>query len=480
MAADARLLIAGDWREGGGKPFPVLDPATGETIGSCASADPGDIEASAVAAANAQAELAAVGAYARARILTDAAQRLRTASDRIAQTITIEQGKPLREAEIEVASTAELFEWFGEEGRRAYGRIIPARSPDVRQMVMREAVGPVAAFAPWNFPLSQLARKVGPALAAGCPVVLKPAEETPGPAIQLAEALIESGLPAGALNLLFGDPAMISETLVAHPAIAKLSFTGSVPVGKRLAALAGAHMKRATMELGGHAPVIVTADADIDGAAAALAAAKFRNAGQVCVSPTRFLVEAPAYERFEAGFAAAARALKVGPGVDRTNDMGPLANARRRDAVEALVADAVEQGGRVVTGGERIGNRGSFVAPTVIAGASRDMRAMNEEPFGPIALLAPYDTLDQAIEEANRLPYGLAAYAYAGSAAAIRAIETRVRSGMVTINHLGLALAETPFGGIRDSGYGSEGGAEALDGYLQSKFVTVRINGDAA
>jgi len=467
------LFIAGQWREGqSGRRAPIINPATEEQLGTYAVADPADLADAAEAARGALPRLAALGAYGRSQMLRKAADWLRTHREEVSTILTAEQGKPLREARIEVESSAELLEWFAEEARRTYGRIIPGRQSGVRQLVLRDPVGPVAAFAPWNFPISQLARKVGPALATGCPVVLKPAEETPRTAACFIQAFIASGLPDGALNLVLGDPAQISHALVTHPAIRKISFTGSVPVGKTLAALAGSMMKRATMELGGHAPAIITARADLDRAVTELGRAKFRNAGQVCVSPTRFLVEDAIHERFLQRLVDFAAALRVGDGRDETTDMGPLTNARRRAALESLITDAVERGGRIAHGGSRLDGKGFFFGPTIIDGATPAMRAMNEEPFGPIALVMRVNSLDAALAEANRLPYGLAAYAYCGADEEDR-LAGGVESGMLTINHLGLALPETPFGGIKDSGYGSEGGSEALDAYLTPRFVSV-------
>jgi len=466
------LYIAGQWREGSsGRRAPVTNPATEDQLGTYAIAESADISAAAEAARSALPHLAALGALGRSQLLRSAGQWLRTHRQRLASILTAEQGKPLREAHIEVDSSADLLEWFAEEARRTYGRVIPGRQPGIRQLVLREPVGPVAAFAPWNFPLSQLARKVGPALAAACPVVLKPAEETPHTAACFAEAFIAAGIPAGALNLVFGDPAQISSELVEHPAIRKISFTGSVPVGKKLAARAGSMMKRATMELGGHAPAIVTAKANVERAVADLGRAKFRNAGQVCVSPTRFLVEDAVYDQVLEGLVEFAASLRVGDGSHEHTDMGPLANDRRRQAIESLVADAVACGARLAYGGQRCGDRGYFFSPTIIDGAKPIMRAMNEEPFGPIALLMRVSSLDAAIEEANRLPYGLAAYAYC-SADEADYVMSELESGMLTINHLGLALPETPFCGIKDSGYGSEGGSEALDPYLVPRFIS--------
>jgi succinate-semialdehyde dehydrogenase/glutarate-semialdehyde dehydrogenase len=373
---------------------------------------------------------------------------------------------------MEALAAGDLIDWFAEEGRRAYGRVIPARADSILQQVVREPVGPVAAFTPWNFPLNQLVRKVSGALATGCSIIAKAPEETPASPAQLMQAFIDAGVPAGVVNLVFGVPAEISEYLIAHPVIRKVTFTGSTPVGKQLAALAGQHMKRVTMELGGHAPAIVFADAQVERAAKMLAGAKFRNAGQVCVSPTRFLVHESVFEPFVEAFSAAAAAVKVGNGLDPQTRMGPLANARRLSAMERLVADALERGARLRTGGARIGEVGNFFQPTVLTGVPTDARIMNEEPFGPVAPILSFKSFEEVVAEANRLPWGLAAYAYTSSHRTAAEIAAAFETGMVSINHQGLALPETPFGGVKDSGYGSEGGAEALEAYLVTKFIT--------
>jgi len=350
--------------------------------------------------------------------------------------------------------------------------VIPARAEGIYQLVIKEPVGPVAAFTPWNFPINQVVRKLSGALAAGCSIIVKAPEETPAAPAELLRAFIDAGVPAGVVNLVYGVPAEISEYLIPHKVIRKISFTGSTAVGKHLAALAGAHMKRATMELGGHAPAIVFEDADIDVASRILAGAKFRNAGQVCVSPTRFLVQEAVYDRFVARFVDHAKAVKVGDGLENGTTMGPLANARRITAMETFIGDAVKRGAEIRTGGSRIGNKGNFFEPTVLTGVPKDARVMNEEPFGPLAIIAPFGTFDEAVAEANRLPFGLAAYAYTRSARTAQAIAASVESGMMSINHHGLALPETPFGGVKDSGYGSEGGSEAIEAYLITKFVS--------
>ena len=338
--------------------------------------------------------------------------------------------------------------------------------------MIKEPVGPVAAFTPWNFPINQVVRKLSCALAAGCSIIVKAPEETPASPAELIRCFADAGVPAGVMNLVYGVPAEISEYLIPHPIIRKMSFTGSTAVGKQLAAIAGAHMKRATMELGGHAPAIVFDDADVDTAARLLAGAKYRNAGQVCVSPTRVLVQEPVYDRFVASFVAHSRAVKVGDGLEPGTTMGPMANPRRIAAMESLIDDATRRGATVRTGGNRIGNKGNFFEPTVITDVPRDARMMNEEPFGPVAIIAPFNSFDDAVAEANRLPYGLASYAYTRSARTANAIAAAVEAGMMSINHHGLALPEVPFGGVKESGYGSEGGLEAIKNYLNTKFVT--------
>jgi succinate-semialdehyde dehydrogenase/glutarate-semialdehyde dehydrogenase len=470
---DVSLHIAGVWRSAGdGKTIPVINPATEETIGTVAHATMTDLDEALEAAQAGFDTWRKVSAFERSKIMRRAADLLRGRVEDVARLMTLEQGKPLREARIEVQAAADTTDWFAEEARRAYGRVVPARSSDVYQLVLKEPVGPVAAFTPWNFPINQVVRKLCAALAAGCSIIVKAPEETPASPAALIRAFVDAGVPANVIGLVFGIPAEISEYLIPHPIIRKVTFTGSTPVGKQLAALAGLHMKRVTMELGGHAPVIVCKDADIDAAAKQIATAKFRNAGQVCVAPTRFLVEEEVFDQFVDRFSGAAKAIKVENGLEEGTDMGPLANDRRIAALEALIGDATQKGAHIRQGGMRIGNKGYFFAPTVVTGVDRGMRMMNEEPFGPLAMILPFHDLDEAVEEANRLPFGLAAYAYTRSAKTSQAIGMRVETGMMSINHLGLALPELPFGGVKDSGYGSEGGSEAIEAYMNPKLVT--------
>ncbi|MFY8182891.1 MAG: NAD-dependent succinate-semialdehyde dehydrogenase [Polynucleobacter sp.] len=468
-----QLYIDGHWREGAAaRKLPVLNPATGEVMGELACAETADLEEVAEAANRGFDVWRKISAFDRYKMMRKAAQLLRDRVETVAQLMTLEQGKPLAEARMEVMAGADTIDWFAEEGRRAYGRVIPARQMDVYQLVIKEPVGPVAAFTPWNFPINQIVRKLSAALAAGCSIIVKAPEETPASPAELIRAFIDAGVPAGVVNLVYGDPAHISTYLIAHPAIRKISFTGSTPVGKQLAAMAGQHMKRMTMELGGHAPVVVFNDADIALAAKTMAASKFRNAGQVCVSPTRFLVQEGVFNEFVDQFVMHAEKLKVGNGMEAGINMGPLANPRRMSAMQNLVADAAQQNAKLKTGGKAMGTAGNFWAPTVLTELPLSARAMTEEPFGPMALINPFKTFDDAVQEANRLPFGLAAYAWTRSARTAQQIAASVQTGMITINHLGLGMPETPFGGVKDSGYGSEGGTEALEAYLNPKFVS--------
>jgi succinate-semialdehyde dehydrogenase/glutarate-semialdehyde dehydrogenase len=467
------LLIDGAWRPAlSGKTIDVINPATEEKIGTVAHAGKEDLDLALAAAEKGFATWRRVSAYDRAKIMRKAGDILRERADAVASLMTQEQGKPLPEAKGEVLFGADTIDWFAEEARRAYGRVVPARTENTYNLVVKEPVGPVAAFTPWNFPINQIVRKVSAALAAGCSIIVKAPEETPASPAELIRAFVDAGVPAGVINLVYGIPAEISEYLIPHPIIRKISFTGSTPVGKHLAALAGRHMKRVTMELGGHAPAIVFEDADLDAAVKVLNFAKFRNAGQVCVAPTRFLVQEKLYDAFLDKFTAGAKALKVGDGMVAGTKMGPLANDRRIPSLEGMIADAAQKGAEITTGGKRIGNKGYFFEPTVLANVSTDARAMNEEPFGPLALVNSFHDFDEVVAEANRLPYGLASYAFTKSAKTATALAGAIEVGMLTINHNALALQELPFGGVKDSGYGSEGGSEAIEAYLNTKMVS--------
>jgi succinate-semialdehyde dehydrogenase/glutarate-semialdehyde dehydrogenase len=466
------LFVGGEWTPGtSGRSLPVVDPGSGEVIAALPCASPADVDAAAQAAATAFAAWRDTPAMERARVLRAAASMLRSDHETLADIITREAGKPLHESRAEVAIGADTLDWFAAEALRLDGRLMPARIPGTEFRVERLAVGPVAAFCAWNAPLANPARKIAPALASGCTVVLKASEETPAGAVVLARALVAAGLPSGALNLVFGDPTAISEQLIAHPAIRKISFTGSTTVGKRLARAAAVRMKPATMELGGHAPVFVFDDADIDAAAAAAAKAKYRNAGQICFSPSRFFVQEAAFDRFAEAFTDAVQRIKVGYGLDEDTEMGPLAHAQRMRAMERLCADADGAGARCVAGGRARQRPGFYWEPTVYLEAPRTSLLMTSEPFGPIAAIGRFSGIDDAIVEANRLPYGLSAYVFTRARDTAATLVEAIESGTIGVNTFQVVLPETPFGGVRDSGIGREGGPEGIEPYTVTRFT---------
>ncbi|KQQ70751.1 NAD-dependent succinate-semialdehyde dehydrogenase [Rhizobium sp. Leaf321] len=470
---DVKLFINGEWRDAiAGETIEVTDPATDEVIGKIAHARKADLDLALEAADKGFKIWRDTSPFDRSKMMRKAADLLRERADSIAFMMTREQGKPLAQSKMEIMGAADTIDWFAEEARRTYGQIIPARFSGVNQMTIKLPVGPVAAFTPWNFPINQIVRKLSAAVATGCSIIVKAPEETPASPAELIRAFADAGVPAGVIGLVYGIPSEVSEYLIPHPVIRKISFTGSTPIGKHLAALAGKHMKRATMELGGHAPVLIFNDADLDKAIEVTAMSKFRNAGQVCVAPTRFLIQDGVADKFLEGFVKAAEALKVGNGMDAGTTMGPLANERRIPAMEALIQDAVSSGAELKTGGKRIGNKGNFFEPTVLANVPTSAKIMNDEPFGPIAIVNRFSTYEEAITEANRLPFGLASYAFTGSVKTAHALGREVEAGMLTINHNGLALPEVPFGGVKDSGYGTEGGSEAVAAYLETKYVS--------
>ncbi len=470
MYPEVSLFIGGSWSPGAGEAIPVLNPATGDEIGVVAHAERADLDRALDAADRGFRLWRKVSAHERYQTLRRAAGLIRERADEISRLMTQEQGKPLGESKAETLAAGDIIDWFAEEARRTYGRVIPARAEGVTQLALKEPVGPVAAFTPWNFPINQAVRKVSAALAAGCSVILKGPEETPASCAALVRAYQDAGVLAGVVNLVFGVPAEISEYLIPHPVIRKVTFTGSTPVGKQLAALAGLHMKRITMELGGHAPVIVFDDADIEQAAKLLSVSKFRNAGQVCVSPTRFYVQSGIYDAFLQGFAERTAKVKVGSGLEADTKMGPLANERRPQAIEALVEDARQKGARVLAGGGR-GDGGFFFQPTLLADVPNEAEIMNEEPFGPVAVSRPFDTFEEVIEQANRLPYGLAAFAFTENGRRANLLGDAIEAGMVGINTFAISVADAPFGGIKDSGTGSEGGPEGLQSYQVTKAI---------
>ncbi|WP_129843990.1 NAD-dependent succinate-semialdehyde dehydrogenase [Streptomyces sp. RFCAC02] len=466
------MYIAGQWCAGAaGRTAPVLNPATGEPVGDVPLAEPSDLDRAADAAADGFAVWRAVPVARRTALLHDAADRLTARADHVGRVMTLEEGKPYAEARGEVLRVADTLRWYAEEARRAYGRIIPS-APGTLLSVRREPVGPVAAFTPWNFPAGSPMRKIAGALAAGCSIVVKASEETPATACEIVRCFDEAGLPPGVLNLVFGDPAEVSARLIASPVTRLVAFTGSVPVGRLLAAAAGAEMKPVLMELGGHAPVIVCADADPVLAARRAAAAKFANAGQVCTSPSRFLVHESVHDAFVAAFAEAADAVVVGDGLEPGVTMGPLANERRLAATAAFVADAAGRGAKIVRGGERQGRRGWFFPPTLLTDVPPDAEILHEEPFGPVAPVVPFTDLDDAVATANSLPYGLAAYGFTRSAATAERLVADLEAGILSINHCGGSVHEAPSGGVKASGHGREGGPEGLDAYLVTKRVS--------
>ncbi|MEE2774678.1 MAG: NAD-dependent succinate-semialdehyde dehydrogenase [Pseudomonadota bacterium] len=468
-----QMLINGQWRDGSeGNSQPLINPATEEVLAHVPHASEADLEEAIQASDEGFKVWRDFTPVARQHIMEKAARLMEERIDDISKTLTLEMGKPINEAKIEMGFVIDVTRWYGEEGKRAYGRLIPARVPGARQMVIKEPVGPSCAFVAWNFPGTNVIRKVAGALAAGCSMLIKPSEETPGTAVAIARCFQEAGLPNGALNVVFGIPDNVSRKVLGSWIPRKMSFTGSIPVGKHLQKLAADTMKRCTMELGGHSPVIVFDDADIENALNITAGFKFRNAGQVCISPTRFYVQDKAYKSFVDGFTDRAQAIKVGNGIEDGIQMGPLIDARRLPIMEDFVSDAKDRGAVLTTGGERIGNQGYFFAPTVLSDVPNNSKIMNEEPFGPIAPISHFNTFEEVVESANSLPFGLASYVFTSNGATAAKIGQALDTGLVGINHPMISTPETPFGGVRESGYGSEGGIEGLDAFLRTKFVT--------
>lgn len=470
------LIIGGTRRMTGSVgTLDIENPASGEIIATTPAAGAQEAVEAAALASEGFAEWSALSPLARSQTMRRAADLMRERTQSAATAMTLEQGKPIQQARLEWNASADLLDWYAEEGRRVYGRIVPSRSPGISLAVHHRPLGPVAAFAPWNFPAWAVMQKIAPALGAGCSIVVKPSEGTPATAMLIAEALLEAGLPPKAISVVWGPPAPISEALISHPAIRKISLTGSIPVGRLLSKMAGEHLKKTTMELGGHAPVIVMADADLDDLVPQAVQWKFRNAGQVCVSPTRFLVDEAIHDEFVERATAETKKLTLGNGLDAGTDVGPVMNARRLAAIEALVDDARDKGAVCTTGGTRVGNQGHFFEPTVLSGMTPDMLAMNEEPFGPLMLVSKTISLGDALSEANRLPVGLASYCFSQTQSNVFRVSQTIQAGMLGVNHFALALPETPFGGILDSGFGSEGGTEGIAPYLSSHLVTARL-----
>ncbi len=473
---DYGLFIKGGWKapvQGG--TYDVINPSDEEVIGQAAQATAADVAEAIDGAAAGLADWRAISPWDRSNVLRKIADLLRQRTTTIAEQISLEIGKPVAQAKGEVAGSAEQFDWFADETRRLYGQIIESRLPNSRHYVHYEPIGIAAAFTPWNFPVALAARKIAPALAAGCAVICRGAQEAPGAAMLLVECCADAGVPAGAISLLNGEPEPITDAIMADPRVRKISFTGSVRVGKILAAAAAQTLKRVTMELGGHAPVIVLEDVDVDAVARLSAASKFRNGGQVCISPSRFFVMESIAERYAQVFAEATQSIRLGVGLEAGVDMGPLATAARRDAVSALVEDALACGSQLLAGGGRPSdfNRGYFYSPTVLNNVPSSARVMSEEPFGPIAPISPVASLEEALEKANAVEFGLNGYAFTNSLRDANAIVEGLQTGMVTINSYAPAMTEVPFGGIKASGYGREGGDLGIREYLESKSVTL-------
>jgi len=464
------LLIGGEWIFDRPAYSEVRNPSTGEVLTAVPGANAGDIAAALRAAEAGFRRWRDTPPVERVAILRRAMELLQQRSEDIARTITLENGKLLLESRIEIERSVTYFEWGMAESLRAYGHVVPG-PPQMHKWVLRQPIGPVAAFTPWNMPLGSPARKLGAALAAGCPVILKAAEETPGAAVALARCLMEAGLPAGVLNLLFGDPDAISHTLIASPVTRLVTLTGSVGVGKHLSQLAAAAMKPVLMELGGHAPVLVCAGVDPVRVGRMAAQAKVRVNGQICASPSRYLVHESVYAGFVSAFVQTLNKVRTGDGLAPNVDMGPLANARRLAAMQALVDDARQRGATVAAGGQRIGTHGYFFQPTLLTDLPPDAAVMTTEPFGPVAGCVPFKTLDEALAIANGLSLGLAAYAFTNSLTDAERITRELECGVLSINHFGTPECDTPFGGVKDSGIGREGGIGALDAYLVSKTL---------
>lgn len=470
---ELQLFIAGEWVSAGSrKTEDVLNPATGEVLGKLPHATQEDLDRALEATEKGFKVWSSMLPEQRSAILRKAADILRANGEQVTRVASMESGKPLAQSRIELHMSTDIFDWYAEEGRRAYGRVLPQRQAGSRMLVIRQPIGPVAGFTPWNFPQGNPARKLGAALGAGCSVILKAAEDTPASALLMARALQEAGVPDGVVNLVFGVPGEVCPYILRSGVVRALSFTGSIPVGKELMKICAEKMVRTTMELGGHAPVLVFEDADLEKTLDMAVLSKYRNGGQVCVSPTRFYVHESLHAAFVEGFTKRVARMKVGNPLDESNDMGPMIHQRRRDAVDALIKDAVAHGAVLNTGGEPIEGPGFFYQPTVLSNVPDSARIMNEEPFGPVALINAFQDFDEVVARANRLPYGLAAYAFTDSAKRVKLLGERLEAGMIGINSFQISVPESPFGGIKESGHGSEEGTEGLDVCMITKFIS--------
>ena len=466
------LLINGEWRKGDGGGQDILNPADESVIGHCPHASAEELDMALAAADEGFKVWKNMTPFARQGIMEKAARLMEERVDHIAECLTREEGKPFGESKMEVGFCVDVTRWYAEEGKRAYGRIIPARIPGARQMAVKEPVGPVAAFVAWNFPGTNVIRKIAGALAAGCSIIIKPSEETPATAVCIARAFHDAGIPPGVINMVFGVPDTVSRHILASPIIKKLSFTGSVPIGKHLQKLAADNLMRCTMELGGHAPVVVFDDADLEKAMDMTAGFKFRNAGQVCISPTRFYVQENVYDKFVDGFTQRVNALKIGNGMEDGVAMGPVVADRRLGVMEDFVQDAKANGATITTGGERMANQGYFWAPTVMKDVPDTAKIMTEEPFGPLAPMTSFKSTDEVLDRANSLPFGLSSYVFTQDANKAKTMQHGLNVGLVGVNHPAVSMPETPFGGVNESGYGSEGGTEGLEAFQRTKFMT--------
>jgi succinate-semialdehyde dehydrogenase/glutarate-semialdehyde dehydrogenase len=455
-----------------GGEFPVDDPATGETITTVPRMGAAETERALRAAEEALPAWRGLLAKERARILRRWADLMLEHEEQLATLLTTEQGKPLAESRVEVAYAASFLEWFGEEAKRVYGDTIPTYMNDRRIVVTKEPVGVTAGITPWNFPAAMPTRKAAPALAAGCTMVLKPAEQTPLTALAIAKLGEEAGLPPGVLGIVTGsaeDAPVIGRVLTASPLVRKLGFTGSTEVGKLLMAQCAGQVKKVSLELGGNAPFIVFDDADLDEAVDGAMLCKFRNSGQTCISANRILVQAPVYDEFVSRLTAAVGALKVGSGLDAGTNVGPLIEQQAIEKVERHVADALDRGGEVVTGGEALG--GLFYRPTVVTGVTADAAMSCEETFGPVAGIAPFDTEDEAVRQANDTPYGLASYFYSRDLGRVWRVSEALEYGIVGINTGLISTEVAPFGGVKESGIGREGSKYGIDEWLEIKYL---------
>lgn len=470
---ELQLFIAGEWiSKGERNSEEVINPATGEVLGELPHATKADLDRALAASHEGFKVWRNKLPEQRSAILRKAAELMRARADLFSYVATLESGKPLMQTRIELNMACEIFEWYAEEGRRAYGRVLTQRQAGSRMLVIKEPIGPVAAFVPWNFPLGNPARKLGAALGAGCSCIAKPAEDTPASALLMAKALQEAGVPDGIFSVVFGIPGDVSSHLLGSPIIRKMSFTGSIPVGKLLMKQAADNMIRTTMELGGHAPVLVFEDADLEATLDQAVAAKYRGCGQVCVSPTRFYVHKSLYPKFVAGFTQRVNKITIGNGLDQGTQLGPMIHARRVEEIAGFVDDAVACGATLNTGGEKIEGPGFYYRPTVLSDVPDSARIMTEEPFGPVAVINAFSDFDEVLEKANRLPFGLAAYAFTDSAKRVKLLGEQLEAGMIGINSFAISVPESPFGGMKESGHGSEEGIEGLEACLVTKFIS--------